>query len=399
MRHKAGIAHIFIAVAGLVLLSSCAAKQQAAMRLVQPGDALAVNYTCRLADDSSLAATTLGPMAEEETKKSLVFRPREKFGPIDIRVPEASEQAATNPAMGFEETLAIGIANAIAQAPMDRPVHLALSHPGYQGLEDRDRYLEVAAEIVRDRRYTIGFQEFEQRYKDVTPIPGMTVGVDTDFPALIEAIKDETVTLYYSAKPGSLFPTGLGQGVVSEDGDKFRIRLTLQPGELFRAGPLVGKVAKVDEKLITIDFGHPFGGRTLDCEVVAEPLDEALAKMEQKKSVVSWVEDFDQGLALARKESKPVVLVLYADWCKFCHRLFEETTPDARLDDLRSDFVWLKINSDLNPEYGDRFGQEKFPLTVVLDEDGKELARLPGAQDPESMHKELSAVLAGRLKS
>jgi thioredoxin-related protein len=399
MRHKAGIANIFIAVAGLALLSSCAAKQQAAIRLVQPGDALAVNYTCRLTDDLSLAATTLGPVAQGETKKSLVYRPREKFVPIDIRVPDASAQAATNPAMGFEETLAVGIANTIAQAPMDRPVHLALSHPGYQGLEDRDRYLEIAAEIVRDRRYTIGFQEFAQRYKDVTPSPGMTVGGDTDFPALIEGVQDETVTLYYSAKPGSLFPTGLGQGVVSEDGDKFRIRLPLQPGEIFRAGPLVGEVVKVDEKLITIDFSHPFGGRTLDCEVVAEPLAEALAKMEQKKSVVSWVEDFDQGLALAHKEGKPVVLVLYAEWCKFCHKLFEETAPDARLDDLRAEFVWLKINSDLNPEYGDRFGQEKFPLTVVLDEKGKELARLPGAQDPESMHKELSAVLAGRSKS
>lgn len=399
MRHNAEITKIFIAMVGLTLVASCAAKQQFPPPLAQAGDTLAVNYTCRLADDHSLAATTVRKIAEGEIKKSTIFRPRAKYTPVSLRVPEAPEQAMTTPEMSLEETLAKRLAQKIDQIPLGRPVHLTLTHPGYQDLADQDRYLEIAVELIRPRTNTLTFREFEQRYKGVAPTPGLTVGADTEFPALVKDVTDEKVVLYYSAKPGSLFSTGLGQGVVSEDGDNFRIRLNTQPGELVRSGPLVGEVRTVGEKMITIDYGHPFGGRSLDCEVVAEPLGEALAKMEQKKNVVSWVEDFDQGLALARKGGKPVVLVLYADWCKFCHRLFEETAPDARLDDLRSDFVWLKINSDLNPEYGDRFGQEKFPLTVVLDEDGKELARLPGAQDPESMHEELSAVLAGRHKS
>lgn len=397
MRHN-GIIKISVVAAGLLLLTSCAAKQPAS-RLARPGDALAVEYTCRLANDNSLAATTLSAASEEEAKQSSVYVPREKFGPIQITVPEASEEVLITPVMSFEEVIAKSIAQKISQTPLDKPVHLELSHPGYQGLNKQDRYLEIATEFVNSRRVTIDRQDFTSRYPEVTPTSGMTVGADTDFPARLEEVTDENVTLYFSAKPGATLVTGTGPATVTEDGDNFRIRLTLQPGDLFRTGPLVGEVRTVGEKMTTIDFGHPFGGRTLDCEVVAEPIDDTLAKMELKKSIVSWLEDYDQGLALAKKEGKPVVLVLYADWCKFCHKLFGETVPDSRLDDLRSDFVWLRINSDKKPEYGDRFGQEKFPLTVVLDGEGHELARLPGAQDPESMHKELSAVLAARQKS
>lgn len=396
MRHQ-GVIQVFIAAMALALLASCAATQHSpSPRLARPGEELAVDYTCRLADDGALAATTLREVAEGKTKKSSIFVPREKFTPIDIRVPEAKEEVVTTPDMSFEETIAKGIAQKIDQAPMGRPFQLKLSHPGYKDLPDRDRYLKIAAEFVDNRRVTIDRQDFAARYPKVTPAAGMTVGGDSDFPALVEKVTDKDVTLYFSAKPGAILPTGTGPATVSEAGDTFRVRLTLKPGDLLRAGPLVGEVRTVGEKTITIDYGNPFGGRSLDCEVTAEPLAEALAKMEQRKKIVSWVEDFDQGLALARKEGKPVVLVLYADWCPFCHRLFEETIPDARLDDVRSAFVWLKVNSDLKPEYGDRFGQKNFPMIVILDKEGKELAKHTGFQDAESMRKELDAVLAGR---
>ena len=38
-----------------------------------------------------------------------------------------------------------------------------------------------------------------------------------------------------------------------------------------RTGPLVGRIIAVENGLFTLDYGLPFGGETLVCDVVVEP--------------------------------------------------------------------------------------------------------------------------------
>jgi len=42
---------------------------------------------------------------------------------------------------------------------------------------------------------------------------------------------------------------------------------------------------------------------------------------------IGWIEDLDQGFSTAKKEGKPSVLLLYADWCSWCKKLLTEVIP------------------------------------------------------------------------
>ena len=66
---------------------------------------------------------------------------------------------------------------------------------------------------------------------------------------------------------------------------------------------------------------------------------------------IQWIEGYDEGLTEAEKLNKPAVLVLYADWCAFCKKLFSTTLVDPRIKMMKDDFVWVKVNSDKQKEY------------------------------------------------
>ena len=59
---------------------------------------------------------------------------------------------------------------------------------------------------------------------------------------------------------------------MEEAADRYLIAINAQTGNLVRSGGFVGRVIAVDEQLITVDYGHPFGGEPLLCDVqVVEP--------------------------------------------------------------------------------------------------------------------------------
>ena len=60
---------------------------------------------------------------------------------------------------------------------------------------------------------------------------------------------------------------------------------------------------------------------------------------------------------------------------------------------LKDRFVWVRINSDKELKYKQQYGQEGFPMMVLLSADGTVLKKIDGYRDARALREEIKAVL------
>ena len=77
------------------------------------------------------------------------------------------------------------------------------------------------------------------------------------------------------AQPGSVVDTPFGKGTIKENEKNYEIVIDASVGHLVRSQGLVGRVSEVQDRTIVIDYGNPFGGETLSCDVKVEPAPSA----------------------------------------------------------------------------------------------------------------------------
>lgn len=115
-------------------------------------------------------------------------------------------------------------------------------------------------------------------------------------------------------------------------------------------------------------------------------------------SQVRWAASFSEALEQAKTQKKPVFVDVYADWCGWCKRLDLEVfsqEPVARM--LNSDFIPVKVDSDQDPSFGQKYLIEGLPTMLVLEWDGSEAGRITGYKTAEALQKELSEILRARI--
>lgn len=105
-----------------------------------------------------------------------------------------------------------------------------------------------------------------------------------------------------------------------------------------------------------------------------------------KAQHINWV-TFEELPSLSKKESKPIMVFIHADWCKYCLMQEQTTfTDSAIVADLNKNYYCVKLNAEtdstisfLNREYvksgnthslswvlGAQNNQLSFPTTVTL---------------------------------
>ncbi len=377
---------LFGAAVTMQLAAGCAALQQPVHP--RPGQRLTLNYTCRLAD-GTVAATTVETIGDDPgQQKAVIFHPPREYQPAEIVVPDRPEQVTVEYFGSFDEKIVQTLTKEAQHLSVGRPVTLELTGAVPDNIPPNERYLKMAINSKRLRRMTVSLDMFRQHYPE-QPQPGLAIEQNDKFKTVVERVNDGMVTLLFSAVPGATLESPYGTEHYIQEEDNFTVHLNVREGAVIRTGPLVGRISEVNNDTFTIDYGHPFGGETLSCEVEARPADPDGGN----KATLSWLTNYEQGVAQARREHKPMILMLYADWCKWCHRMFDEVLPDERLVALRGDFVWVRINSDQNKEYMERFGQKGFPMLVVLSTEGKELKKFRGFQDAASLSRELGSFI------
>jgi thiol:disulfide interchange protein len=105
----------------------------------------------------------------------------------------------------------------------------------------------------------------------------------------------------------------------------------------------------------------------------------------------------DEALARARKEQKPLVIDFFAEWCAPCRRMEKTTFVDERVKAMLERCVFLRIDTDSQPELSRRMNVEGLPDIRFVTPDGKVVGQLRNYQDAESFAEELDRLL--RLSS
>jgi len=129
------------------------------------------------------------------------------------------------------------------------------------------------------------------------------------------------------------------------------------------------------------------------------------------KDDITWYK-YDEGLKLAAKAGKPVLVDFYTNWCGWCKKMDKTTYVDPAVTSyMNSKFIAVKVNAESRdainlpsgPVDGRRlarsFGVTGYPSIWFLESDGKKINNLPGFAPPERFIHVLRYIGDGIYKS
>lgn len=334
-------------------------------RTVQKGDVVAVDYTVTDAA-GKLLLTSRAAVTKEQSQR---LAPEEIIAGTPAAIPGLGEAV---PGMAIGEKKSVTL-----------PAEKAF------GLSDPAKIIQFPTIKTFSKTIRMPADEYVKQFGSF-PVVGKELELTPYFKSRITAVSEKEATLEFLAKDGERFTEPYGEVRVRLDGEQISIILAPRIGAPLEVQGKRGTIAAVDAASFTVDFNHPLAGKdiTLDLEVVSLTKASAVGKY-----AITWLEDHDKGLSAAKENGKPAVLVLYAEWCGWCKKLFEESVQDPRVRLLSDRFVWLKVNSNKEQKYKAQYGQDGFPLIVVLDRDGRVAARIDGFRDGEALSRELHAAM------
>jgi thiol:disulfide interchange protein len=103
---------------------------------------------------------------------------------------------------------------------------------------------------------------------------------------------------------------------------------------------------------------------------VAAPAHRAYAGGDWNDGQVAW-KSYDDGLALAKKEQKPICLIFFTEWCPHCKN-YSGVFHDPKVVEQSKQFVMIRLDKDKNPEISKKYAPdgEYIPRTYFLKPDG-----------------------------
>jgi thioredoxin-related protein len=130
-----------------------------------------------------------------------------------------------------------------------------------------------------------------------------------------------------------------------------------------------------------------------------------------KPLILSWL-SYTEGLALAEKENKYVLIYFYTDECSWCKKMIDQTYSNEEVKKILSDkFVAVKIDARSENkvmESGEEISEKKlatlyqvsgYPTTWFLESNRSRVAPLPGYVTTEQFIPVLNYIGEGWYKS
>lgn len=258
--------HIYAYAAGigvLAIVAGCAGSDSS--RLIKAGDPVRIAYTC-YDGSGALAATNVREEAENLgiRKGPLFVSPRE-FLPLQLTAgarPEAKDG-------GVDDGLAAGLARAVVGMREAGTMSIELAAGPLEGLSEGDRFLKMATVRKRAKELRLGREEYLLR-TGREPEKGRRFVLDPSLPGVIGEVTDKEVVIRFPLPEGGVVQTPFGPGTVRDGGEQWEIVIDVRVGRVVRSGPLAGRISEANERFFTIDYGYPFGGESLRCDVKAE---------------------------------------------------------------------------------------------------------------------------------
>ncbi len=104
---------------------------------------------------------------------------------------------------------------------------------------------------------------------------------------------------------------------------------------------------------------------------------------------LDWVYDETEGLEIAKREDKLVMLDFYASWCAACKELDHKTYADPAVAAKLDDYVNIKLDftrsSETTEALTEKYHIPGLPVVIFMEADGTVLKRFTGFVDAERM--------------
>lgn len=130
---------------------------------------------------------------------------------------------------------------------------------------------------------------------------------------------------------------------------------------------------------------------------VPQPADAAMqqspAPQQIERGKLKFVSGFEQGLAQAQREGKPVLLFFTAHWCGFCHQMAHEAFTHSQVVALSERFVCVLVDADEQPEVCREYQVRGYPTIQFLSPRGVPLNRVMGKKPGHQLVMEMQAAL------
>lgn len=363
------------ASSGQQTISPVAQKAAGTTDSVAAGDLVQVDYSASL-EDGTLFFTTRQAVARDPAVRKVSW-----YSDPPVFSPEAvtAGKAAFLP----------GIGEAVTGMRLGGKKRLTLSPEQAFGQPDPQKVTKLPLSRSLPKTVSLSAEEYVRQFGGF-PAVGREVAITPYFPARVTVVGEKEVTLELLAENGKNYPEPYGTTTITVAGDLVSVALAPRIGAALPVQNGVGIITASDDSSFTVDLNNPLAGKKIVIDLEVTGLTKAAAL---PVGDYPWQEKHDDALARAKADGKPAVLVLYADWCSFCKKLFGETLPDPRITSLRDRFAWVKVNSDKQAEYKQRYGQNGFPTIVLFRPDGSIARKLEGFQEPAAFRAALQGVL------
>lgn len=134
------------------------------------------------------------------------------------------------------------------------------------------------------------------------------------------------------------------------------------------------------------------------------------AKTEKKqageKAKINWVQ-YDEGLTLAKKEGKPILVDFTTSWCGWCKLMEKEAFADSTIIDmLNNKFISVRVDGDSKEQLNidgyiitekaltsQEFGVRGYPTFWFLESDGSRISPMRGYQKIAPFMKALTFII------
>lgn len=358
-------------LARMLTMSNISAVSGAVAR---SGDLVTANYTVTL-EDGTLVATTLGAIASDQAVRKVPwYREPAGYTPVEL-------------VAGKQEVMP-GLAEALVGMQAGQKQRITLTPDKTFGPPDPQKTQQLPCSQTFPKVIRMPADEYFKRFSSF-PSLNKEVELLPYFKSRVTEVTERDVALEFLVADGASFKDSFGSVDVIVAGDRITTTIKPQPGAPFPIKDGVGIVSATDGMTFTVDFNHPLAGKTIVLELEAV----SVVPSTGPAGGVDWIDDYEAGLGRARQEGKPVFMILHADWCGWCKKSFDETIPDPRIMALKDRFVWVRVNSDKEQKYKKQYGQDGFPMMVLLNPEGTVLKKIDGYRDARALREEIRAVL------
>jgi FKBP-type peptidyl-prolyl cis-trans isomerase 2 len=371
----------FTAVIALLFPLSHAQEKPSSKPTVEKGDLVTANYAMRLEDGRLIYTNVRALIDDPEEKKSDWLKTPEQFGPVEV-------MAGDDPAL---PELADGV---IGMVEGQKKTITLPPEKGF-GQPDEKKILSFPCEKRVPRLAKVTPMAYVQQFK-AFPVVGKEVNHAPYFKSKITEVKEDHVVLEALVDERKQVENDYGVTTIDIDGDDIVVTLSPKIGAAFEYRGHTGRISASDGTTFSVDYNHPAAGRNLllDIEILDVQKTSEFADLQ-----IPWIEDYEEGFARAKAESKPAVLVLYAQWCSWSRKTLETSFEDPRVKRYRDQFVFVKVDSDEHKAYKELYDQSGFPLIVLLDADWEVVNKLDGYRDAAALQAELKKLAQVNLQA